>query len=392
MRYDAVVIGAGPAGSMAAVEIARAGFSVALLEKHSQPGTPLCCGEAVSKGALDRLMSLKPDLISCTIDEIKVVSPGGKAITVKHPGAGYILNRPQFDLELARQAVAAGAELLTETIGLQLSGETAFESLAIDNRKDGPGTIDARIFIATDGVESKVARLAGIPNLINVRETESLLQYRLKNIEVDPALIEIYLGRRIAPSSYLWIFPKSDREANVGLGVSTRLTQKFPPEQLLNDFIGSRFPGAIEAGKFCGLAPRYQGERIFRLKNLLVAGDAARADDSISGAGILYALLSGRYAGMAAAAFLRGDIRQEAELDQLYPKKFLDEKGEELALYRKLRNIYDRLTDDDFDEIIVALIEFFAARDSVAGLKPGQILAGLIKTRPKLLKYVRHLW
>lgn len=392
MRYDAVVVGAGPAGSSTATEIARAGFTVALLEKHSLPGLPLCCGEAVSKGALDRLMELKPELISCTIDRIKVVSPGGMEITVNHPGAGYILNRPRFDFELARQAVAAGAELMTETIGLHLSGETSFESLAIESRKEGPGNIEARLFIAADGVESKVARLAGIPNLVNAQETESLLQYRLKNIEVDPALAEFHLGRNVAPSSYLWILPKLDSEANVGLGVSSRLTLRFPPEQLLLEFIRKRFPGGIIAGKACGLVPRYQGEKVFRLKNLLVAGDAARADDSLSGAGILYALLSGKYAGMAAVAFLRGDLSRVEDLDELYPKRFLDEKGEEMALYRRLRNIYDRLSDDDFDEIVAALSQFFADRDSVTGLKPGQILAGLIRTRPKLLKYVRHLW
>jgi digeranylgeranylglycerophospholipid reductase len=310
---------------------------------------------------------------------------------VNHPGAGYVLNRTVFDYDLAMRAVAAGAELFTETIGLQLTGNGLFRSLKTIGRNERTEEIRASIFIAADGVESKIARLVGIPNLFLLKEVEALLQYRLDSISLDPRTLEFHVGRQTAPSSYAWVFPKSENQANVGIGVSTGSFNGQQSEKYLKRFIEKRFGSARIVGRYCGLALRYQGEKIFRRKNLLVAGDAARTIDSLSGAGIINAMLSGKYAGAAAAEYLGGRLRQIDDIEKYYPGRFLDEKKDELILYRKLRNIYNKLDDDDFEDILEALNEFFTSSKTVFGLKAGQILAGLVRTRPKLLKYIRHL-
>jgi flavin-dependent dehydrogenase len=120
--YDAVVIGAGPAGSMAAHEIASAGQSVLLLEKHKRPGLPLCCAEAVSRPSFDKIMAPEPQWISTEIERVLMVSPGGEKANILHPRAGYVLDRVTFDNDLARRAAEAGADLRCEAIGIELNG------------------------------------------------------------------------------------------------------------------------------------------------------------------------------------------------------------------------------------------------------------------------------
>ncbi len=390
-RYDAVVIGAGPAGSMAAHEIARAGFSVVMLEKHQRPGTPLCCAEAVSRYALEKLVSIRPEWISSRIDKIKVVAPNGESFSVSHSGAGFVLNRKIFDFDLAQEAVKAGCALQCETIGVELTAQNdLFTALKFIKPDGSGGEITARIFIAADGVESKIARLAGINNIISSNDADAYFQYRLAGIEIDHAAIEFHLGNQIAPGNYVWVFPKSPGTANVGIGVAISRQKGDEARLLLDEFIQRRFGRAEIVESTCGLVPRYQGEGMFRRQNLLVVGDAARTVDSFSGAGITNGMLSGKYAGLAAVKYLAGSIKNMSEIDQFYPGQFIKEKGEELRLYAKLRRVYSRLDDKDFI-VIIRVLDAYFKKNGTSGVNAGKLLAGIIRTRPGLLRLVKYL-
>jgi len=391
-KYDAVVIGAGPAGSCAAYEIAIAGFRVLLLEKHKRPGIPLCCAEAVSKPSLEEYIEPRPEWIRTHIHKIKLVSPGGAQGTIYHPDAGYVLDRKIFDKALAERAVEAGGELECEAIGLELfEREGLFESLEVLKPDGSRKLIEAKIFVAADGIESKIARLAGIDNLIEDTDIESLLQYRVKNIDLDPELLEFYVGNEIAPKGYIWVFPKSESSANVGLGISTALEKGDRTSVYLDRFMKRRFGDNYKiVERYCGLVPRYQGEGNFRKGNLLVAGDAARAIDSLSGAGIINSVVSGTFAGRASSEYLKNKTMSETELDNLYPVKFLEIKGNELKMYSKFRNVYNKLSDDEFDDIISYVSDYFGDRP-VRRLNAISFLSNMITKRPKLIRLVKHL-
>jgi digeranylgeranylglycerophospholipid reductase len=251
--------------------------------------------------------------------------------------------------------------------------------------------VSARIFVAADGVESKVARLAGMNNMIDTYDVEALLQYRLEDVDVDADKMEFYFGNRIAPRGYVWVFPKSDRSANVGLGVSSALEPGVRSKAYLDEFIRKRFKKYRITGTFCGLVPRFQGGDKFKMKNLLIAGDAARSDDSLSGAGIVNALLSGIFAGKAAAAFIRGDVTGGRDLAELYPGAFLKIKENELKMYSRFREIYNRLDDDDFDDIIKYLEGHLGGRP-IESLSPLKILSGVIMKRARLLRMAKYLF
>lgn len=385
------MIGAGPAGATAAAEIGRAGYSVALLEKHERPGQPLCCAEAVSRASFEKQVGLKSEWISAYIDRAMLVAPDGNSVTAVYPDGGLILNREKLDYDLAQQAVDSGADLFCRTIGLSL-GKSKDHFQFLDALQPGEKKIrlEARIFIAADGVESKIGRLAGIENLVELNEVESLLQYRLENISIDPATVEFHVGKKIAPGGYVWVFPKSKNRANVGIGIVNENNRGEPLKQLLDDFIIRRFPENKIIGQTCGMTPKYQGRRNFGKDNLLIVGDAARVLDSFSGAGIINAIISGRYAGQAAIEYLAGRVDYGRQLEALYPGHFLAELEDDLKLYKKLRRVYIHLDDDDFADIVKAARQYFD-RHGTGGVRVGKLLTGLIKTRPRLLRLMRYL-
>jgi len=390
-RYDAVVIGAGPAGSTAAYEIAAAGFTVLFLEKHARPGTPLCCAEALSRSALEDIIKPRPEWISTVIERVKCVAPSGMTAEVYHPQAGYVLDRPIFDAALADRAAAAGADLQCETIGLELQGKDEhYERLEILRPDGSREMVEAALFIAADGVESKISRLAGMDNLIGLDETEACLQYRISGIEIAPDTLEFYVGRDVAPQGYAWIFPKSETSANAGLGLAVRLEKGERTAFYLDRLLKKRFGHYTIEKKFCGLVPRHQGRKMLRRGNLLVVGDAARVIDSLSGAGIGNALLSGQIAGEAAAAFLSGKLSDIEEVGRIYPKRFWDCKGEELIMYSRLRNMYNDLSDDEFEYIFRILKDHFAGR-TVTDINFIGLLTGMVLKRPRLLRLARYL-
>jgi digeranylgeranylglycerophospholipid reductase len=159
---------------------------------------------------------------------------------------------------------------------------------------------------------------------------------------------------------------------------------------MLDNFISRRFPGGRIAGRTCGMTPKYQGKRMFGKDNLLIVGDAARVLDSFSGAGIVNAISSGRYAGLAAVEYLSGHVECGEQLEALYPESFLEEMGDDLILYKKLRKVYIHLDDGDFADIVKAMREYFDRRGT-EGIRIGKLLTGLIKTRPRLLRLIRYL-
>ena len=113
--YDVVVVGGGPAGSMAAWEAAKTGISVCMLEKDRDIGYPVRCGEAASESGIKQFVKIKDSWIAERINGAKLVSPSGKCIDVDFASEkGFILNRRIFDYDLSRYAANSGAEVYTK--------------------------------------------------------------------------------------------------------------------------------------------------------------------------------------------------------------------------------------------------------------------------------------
>jgi digeranylgeranylglycerophospholipid reductase len=134
-----------------------------------------------------------------------------------------------------------------------------------------------------------------------------------------------------------------------------------------------------------GGVPRFDSRIPLVDGNLMIVGDAARVLDSLSGAGISNALLSGQIAGEVAAKFIKG----EADLVE-YPRRFMRLKSRELRAYSLFKSIFVNANDEEFCRILDALDDFFPEK-KVRDVNVPDIILKLVFRNLDLLKMARHL-
>nr|MBC7246091.1 geranylgeranyl reductase family protein [Chloroflexota bacterium] len=346
-RYDVVVIGAGPAGAVAAWEAAKQGLAVLLLEKRQEIGSPVRCAEGIAHQALSEFIAPDERWISARICKahIVLVEDGQECVWESEAlpegsasaGVGYVLERRVFDRVLAERAAQAGARVLVKTAatGLLREGEAV-----VGVRAQGPWgqrDIAARVVIGADGVESRVGVWAGLDTTLLRQDLMTCAQFLLAGIEVDPQCTYYYLDRQNAPGGYVWIFPKGEGRANVGLGIQADLATVSPVEALTR-FV-ERHPflakGSIVTlvvgGVPVGLPPSPMVA-----DGLMLVGDAARQVDPLTGGGIANGMAAGRLAAkVAAEAIAAGDVSRQ-RLSR-YEQEWAAGIGREIARNYRLR-------------------------------------------------------
>ena len=384
--YDVIVVGAGPAGSVSAKYAAVGGAKTLLLEKHPVIGYPLCCAEAISKSGLENVIKPDPKWIATKIEKAKLFSPSGKEVTVYHPDAGYVLERKIFDRWLAQQAANAGAKV---RVGVDVTGllrDRDGKIIGVTAYENGQQIeILGKVVIAADGIESQIALKAGIRTLLKPGQLQSAYQYLLADIDIEPDTIEFYLGNSVAPGGYIWVFSKGDGIANVGIGISPMKSPKKKAVDYLDEFIPRRFPRHQILEKMVGGVPSHVNDVPLYKDNILVVGDAARLVDSLTGAGIANALLSGKIAGMTVAEMVTNGIKAD-----VYQKEFFRLKQKELKFYYYCRDIYLKLTDDDFKLIFKFIYDVFNGK-TITAINPFDVVKKILLSHPRLLKLGRHL-
>ncbi len=388
-KYDCIVVGAGPAGSMAAKTLAEKGVEVLLLEKHPEIGVPLACAEAISVSGLDKFVKPDPEWINTQIHKVLLVSPSNEKLTVHHPHAGFVLNRKLFDKRLAQKAASLGACVKVNScvVGLLSHKRDGFCGVRV-LEEEKEKEYQAKVVIGADGVESWVARWAGVDSSLKLDQIESCAQYLLDEVEVEPGRVEFYLGRSVAPGGYVWVFPKSESTANVGLTISPDGTTKKAKE-FLDQFVQKRFSKFKIIEFTMGGIPAFDKKMNLVKENVLLVGDAGRLVDSLSGAGISNALLSGKIAGEVVSQFIKQGGSSFSALKR-YEEKFLKEKGRELRFYSYSRMIFLKMTDDDFDTAVSFLKEYFGDR-TITAIQPIALVKMILKSNRRLLRLLRHL-
>ena len=362
-EYDVVVVGAGPAGSMTAKWAAKGGARVLMIEKRQEIGSPVRCGEGISRSWLDSVgITLDAKSVARQVKGAKIVAPNGSSFYLSEKMAGnevgIVLERVFFDKLLARDAVKAGADLMLKTSAVKLlkTGDkvTGVKIKSWGETKD----IKCGCVVGADGYESQVGRWAGINTSLAPRDITSCFQYRLTNINHEADYCEFVLGSK-APGGYIWIFPKNEDTANVGIGMQlTKLKDPADVKKYLDKYIQNDLrlkkgrPLELVSGAVSICAPIDKAIG----SGILLVGDAARQIDPITGGGISNSCKAAKVAGEVLARATREKDFSERSL-QRYEKGWRDLIENHLYRNWMAKEKLVTLTDDTFNKVIATLNE-----------------------------------
>jgi len=349
--HDAIVVGAGPAGSQAATSLAQRGYSVLVLEEHPQIGVPTNCSGLIGAEAFERFDLPRGSVIR-EFDSATFFSPKGNAATVGADRVmAYVVRRCEFDQSMAQRAVACGADyhLGVRCVGLEYEGDGV--KLSVLKREPGGGQIPmsyrARAVVLATGVRY------GLIQDLGIERPPRFLQAAQVEVEMEGlAGVEVYLGREVAPGSFAWAIP-AGALARVGVcdgGQAIPYLRRF----LRHPSIASRLRNGEVQIKSKAI-PVSNVSRTF-LDRILLVGDTAGQVKVTTGGGISYGVLCGDLAAATLDhAFRLGDLTERVLAE--YERRWRHEIGVELRVGNFFRRLGGTLSDEQIDHLICAYHE-----------------------------------
>lgn len=351
MDYDIIIVGAGPAGAMAANYASEQGANVLVVDKKREIGVPVRCGEGIIGPVFDDFgIERNPKWVDNVVTKLKIHFPSGKTVAISLYMDAFILDRVAFERMLISKAIRKGCDLILNKPATGLLTDNTKGNEKVKGIKFGDEIITARIIIGADGVESNVGRWAKMIPPLSPNDIGACLQHTLETIELDAHTAEFYWAYNSIPNSYAWIFPKSDTCANVGLGMFNK-TKKYSLQKELDKLISWRCPQGRSIRYTGGCVPLGLPPVTTVKDNIALVGDAARQVNAMTAGGIANALTAGKIAGKIAGELVVKNLPIEylQEYDKLWRKKFF----KRLKFHYTLKNLIGT------NRINPQMIEFF---------------------------------
>jgi digeranylgeranylglycerophospholipid reductase len=338
---DVVVVGGGPAGLIAARELATAGFSVRVLEEHEVIGAPVHCTGVLGLDAFEEF-NLSRRAIVGAADAARFVSPNGTTLVIDAERVrAAVVDRSIFDRDLAASAVDAGAAIQT---GVRVVSVTRGQRSVTIRTADGAS--EARAAVLACGASYRFNRALGLG-------VPSVLVHSAQLEVPFPPLdqVQVHFGRKIAPGGFAWVVPferGGTTFARVGLlcerDAGARF-QTFAESIRAAQGLSEPWPAPRLRVLPLGPVPRTWTDRI------LAVGDAAGLVKPTTGGGIYYGLLTGHLAAGVLAEAL-GDDRLGASRLKEYERCWRARLGSEIRAGLAFRAVAARLNDVTVDRLI----------------------------------------
>ncbi len=383
--YDAVVVGAGPAGSAVARDIAHEGFTVLLLEEHDVIGRPLQCSGLVTTRTLE-LAGVGDAVVQNEIRGAIVCSPGGRELYLGGDRVHALaIDRVRMDQGMAAQAQDRGAELWLGTRFVALERHGRLARVRVE-RKGRRLSLLTKLIIGADGALSRVARQLGVHRLDGmVRGLGVEVRAHGRSRDHVTAVVD----RDLTPGWFAWTIPLGDGRLRVGTGTTNGIR---PMDSLRG--MQTRFPQHFPRGEVSGFAaggiPLWTPLRPYG-DNVLLVGDAARQVKPTSGGGIYTGLVGARHAASSAVEALRREDFSRRFLSR-YQKAFMSDLGDELKRGSDLHRLFASLHNHQLDRLLVALSSDRLRRVILARGDidfPSRLFYELVKLTPALAALVR---
>ncbi len=307
---DLVIVGAGPAGSAAAIEAERAGLSAVCIDKATFPRDK-CCGDGLTAGALRHLEQLGLDPTDVPswqpVDDVLISSPK-KAVTrfplPRDRGQfAAIARRSELDAALVDLARKQGATIHENTLLSDITTYPDHMRLTVDAADGTSSELRARFIVAADGMWSPVRKLLGVGLPEYRGDWHAFRQYFTNVSESASRELCVWFEEDLLPG-YAWSFPLADGTANVGFGIQRGRNHRIQdmkalwPELLarphIREFLGA--DATPESPHKAWPIPARLGEIATSHGRVLFVGDASAATDPMTGEGIGQAIETGRLA------------------------------------------------------------------------------------------------
>ena len=370
-----IVVGAGVAGSHAALEAARNGAKVVLLEEHPQVGIPSHCSGVVSVNGLSLLgIEAEPAFSQRVIQGAVFYPPKGEALKLrtKQPVA-LIINRTKFDQYVAKKAVGSGVELHTK---VRVSKFARYPDGRVGvSVLDGHG-FDGGIVIDASGAGSRLPEQAGL-QAPDWNQLLPGLQYELAETPKQGDMVELFFGSHRAPGFFAWSIPTGDHNARVGLA-----SRKGNVKKLLDDMVKEYWPkSTIEGTKSGSVLVSGPIDKCWS-EDFLVVGDAAGQVKQTTGGGIIIGGYSGMLAGRAAATAVKVPREERWKILMQYDQEWRDKFGSDLRRMGIAHKLFAGLSDETLNRMFEGVREFLPEIKDVADMDfQGEIISRMLRKK-----------
>jgi len=339
--YDVIIVGAGPAGSYIAYELASSGHGVAVFEEKGASGLNICCTGIISTECFQSL-DLGKDMILTEVKSVKFYSPSGRCLKFQTDNVqACVVDRLLLDKALASKAQAQGAQYFFSSPVIDIV--PGKDSIQVETSCSGAREIfSARAVVLANGFTPKLPHKLGLGR---IKRFLIGAQAEIEAKDIDE--FEVYFGQGIAPGAFAWLVPISANKAYVGLLATSQAKlylQKFLDSLFSQGRITSRDVEIRQRAVPIGTLTRSYGDR------LLVIGDAAGQVKPTTGGGIYFGHLGARIAAEVLDGALSNDSLTADQLSR-YQKKWRAKMDRELSHGYWARWVYSKLSDRQIEGI-----------------------------------------
>jgi geranylgeranyl reductase family protein len=342
--HDVVIVGAGPAGLVAARALASNGFDVVVLEEHDEIGIPVHCTGLLGIEAFDEIDLPRHAILTTTHAARFIAADGSSVLIDAERIRAAVVDRAVFDQALADRSRHAGARLRP---GARVRTITIEDDRVRVTGERAAADVTARACILACGASYRFNRALGLG------VPRAFVQSAQLETPFDGAdHVEVHLGRAVAPAGFGWTVPfmRGDRRFNrVGLMCEDNAMSRFAgfAASVRRRYEPAGEPWCEPRMKILPLGPvaRTYGRR------LLAVGDAAGLVKPTTGGGIYYGLLSGQIAADVLGPALRDDDLGEVRLSA-YQARWKARLGSEIRVGLKFRALACRLNDRAIDALV----------------------------------------